>query len=277
MSETLKLFKESKYYSTKHIKYFKNYDEILFSYKDKEITFVEIGILNGGSLSIWKKFLGDKARIIGIDLNPECKKFEKDGFEIFIGSQSDPKFWENFFNIVGKVDVILDDGGHTNLQQISTLVNCVPHIKDGGILITEDTHTSYMDQFANPSKYSFINFSKKLIDDINYTFPNIGKSEFSLNKYIYSIEYFESIVVFKIDLNRCYFNEPITNNQDSFNHLDYRYGNNKKINYLKNKLRFLKRNILIKKLSLICVNKFLKYYKILKNSSETKIYKKYFK
>ena len=71
MSETLKLFKESKYYSTKHIKYFKNYDEILFSYKDKEITFVEIGILNGGSLSIWKKFLGDKARIIGIDLNPE--------------------------------------------------------------------------------------------------------------------------------------------------------------------------------------------------------------
>ena len=59
--------------------------------------------------------------------------------------------------------------------------------------------------------------------------------------------------------------------------MDYRYGNNEKINYLKNKLRFLKRNILIKKLSLICVNKFLKYYKILKNSSETKIYKKYFK
>jgi len=277
MSETLKYFKESNYYSTKHIKYFKNYDEILFSYKDKEITFVEIGVLNGGSLSIWKKFLGDKARIIGIDLNPECKKFEKDGFEIFIGSQSDPKFWKNFFDKIGKVDVILDDGGHTNLQQILTLINCIPNIKDGGILITEDTHTSYMKQFSNPSKYSFINFSKKLIDDINYTFPNIGKFKFSLNKHIYSIEYFESITVFKIDSKRCYSNEPIVNNKDSFNHLDYRYGNYKKINYFKKKLNFLKKNILLKQLILKFADRFLKYYKVLKNLSEKKIYKKYFK
>ncbi len=69
MSETEKLFKESKYQSYKFQKYFNVYDELFSPYKNKEITFVEIGILNGGSLSIWKKFLGDKARIIGIDLN----------------------------------------------------------------------------------------------------------------------------------------------------------------------------------------------------------------
>ena len=277
MSETLKLFKESNFHSTKHIKYFKNYDEILSPFKDREITFVEIGILNGGSLNIWKRFLGKKAKIIGIDLNPECKKFEKDGFEIFIGNQSDPKFWENFFKKVGKVDVILDDGGHTNLQQILTLVNCVPNINNGGILITEDTHTSYMSQFANPSKYSFINFSKKLIDDINFTFPDIGKFNFSLNKFIYSIEYFESFVVFKIDTNRCHFNKPISNNKDSFNHLDFRYGNNEKIDNLKKKFKFLKKNIFIKKTILTIFNKLFNYYKILRNLSETKIYKKYFK
>ena len=58
----------------------------------KKITFVEIGIGNGGSLFMWKKFFGKKARIIGIELNPDAKKLEKFGFEIFIGDQSDPFF-----------------------------------------------------------------------------------------------------------------------------------------------------------------------------------------
>ena len=40
----------------------------------------------GGSLLMWKKFFGDNARIIGVDLYPETKKLEKQGFEIFIGT-----------------------------------------------------------------------------------------------------------------------------------------------------------------------------------------------
>ena len=45
-----------------------------------------------------RDFFGEEARIIGIDLNPSAKKWEKDGFEIFIGSQSDTNFWNNFTN-----------------------------------------------------------------------------------------------------------------------------------------------------------------------------------
>ena len=37
-----------------------------------------------------------KARIIGVDLNQNAKKWEKYGFDIFIGDQSDPEFWSNF-------------------------------------------------------------------------------------------------------------------------------------------------------------------------------------
>ena len=44
---------------------------------------------------MWRKFFGNKARIIGIDINPIAKKWEKNGFEIFIGNQSDPNFWKN--------------------------------------------------------------------------------------------------------------------------------------------------------------------------------------
>ena len=234
MSETLKLFNESKYYSRKHIKYFQTYDQLFTPYKDKKITFCEIGIAGGGSLYMWSKFLGEKARIIGIDLNPECKNLEKDGFEIFIGSQSDPNFWTNFFKKVGKADVVLDDGGHTNLQQIITAVHCIPNINDGGIMVTEDTHSSYMHNYGNPSKYSFISFSKKIVDDINYTFPGLGNFKFSLNSHIYSVEHLESFVVFKIDKKRCFENKAISNQKDPSSYTDYKYDDiNKKVNFLK--------------------------------------------
>ena len=130
------------------------------SYKNKNITFVEIGIANGGSLEIWKKYFGKSSRIIGIDINPECRIFEKDGYEIFIGNQSCPKFWKFFFKKVGNVDIILDDGGHTNLDQIITTLNTVNKINDNGLLVIEDTHTSYSKEYNSSTKYSFVNFAK---------------------------------------------------------------------------------------------------------------------
>ena len=67
-----------------HEKYFDVYEEYFSEFKGKKITFVEVGIFNGGSLKVWKEYFGPDARIIGVDINPECKKFEEDGIEVFI-------------------------------------------------------------------------------------------------------------------------------------------------------------------------------------------------
>ena len=155
-NELKELFLKSKNFSFKLENYFDAYHENFKEFRNKEITFVEIGIFQGGSLEIWKKYFGDKARIIGIDINPECKKFEDDQIEIFIGDQSDPEFWKNFFSKVGDVDIILDDGSHTNLGQITTTVECVKNLKDGGILFVEDVHTSYLKKYNSSQKLSFI-------------------------------------------------------------------------------------------------------------------------
>ena len=101
MPDSFKFFKTSKYYSTKHKNYFKIYDHIFKKYIGKKIILVEIGVLSGGSLFMWKNFFEGNAEIIGIDLNPIAKKWEKYGFKIFIGNQSDPNFWRNFFKKVG--------------------------------------------------------------------------------------------------------------------------------------------------------------------------------
>ena len=161
-----KIFQESPYTSTKHDTYFYVYEKIFSRFVDKEITFVEVGVLGGGSLFMWREYFGKNARIIGIDNNPKAKIWEKHGFEIYIGDQSDPNFWDNFKKKIGPVDILLDDGGHTDIQQATTLYCFANNIKDNGVLVIEDTHTSYMQDFQNPSKYSFINFCKKIIDDI---------------------------------------------------------------------------------------------------------------
>ena len=151
MEKTLsyKAYIESPYRSTKHSTYFEVYDKLLLEYVGKEIVFVEIGILSGGSLFMWREFFGPKARIIGVDLNPAAKKWEDHGFEIYIGSQSDENFWVNFTRQVGPIDVVLDDGGHTYEQQIITTEMLLPMVRDHGILIVEDTHTYYMRGFGS--------------------------------------------------------------------------------------------------------------------------------
>lgn len=217
------IYKEGKYLTIKHDSYFQVYEELFERYVGKDITFVEIGVLNGGSLFMWRDYFGPKAKIIGIDLNPAAKKWEKEGFQIFIGSQSLPLFWDQFFAEVGKVDVVLDDGGHTNYQQIMTADKCIPHINDGGMLVVEDVHTSYFREFGNPNRWSFINFSKRLVDAINARFPQVKDVKNTYGSKVYSISFYESIVCMHVNAKKCFTSSPVTNNGISADAKDFRY------------------------------------------------------
>ena len=195
---TFEIFKRSPFKSIKHTTYFSVYDNLFHKFKDTKIVFIEVGIFQGGSLFMWREYFGQQARIIGIDINPGAKKLEKYGFEIFIGSQSDSKFWENLFKTIGKVDIILDDGGHTFEQQIITAESVLQNIKDGGMLVVEDTHTSYMSDYGGISNTSFISYAKNMIDGINYRYEHF-KNEKTHNKNVFSLQFFESFVVFNVN------------------------------------------------------------------------------
>ena len=189
-------YKNSPYKSRKHSTYFDVYDQIFSPYVGKKITFIEIGVLGGGSLFMWREFFGPQARIIGVELNPDAKRWEDDGFEIFIGSQSDPSFWKKITAEVGEIDIVLDDGGHTYEQQIITAECLLPHIRDGGLLVTEDTHTSYMEGFGF-KRWSFIKYAMKMVDRINHRFSVLTPD--TAEKRVWGISFFESFVVFQIN------------------------------------------------------------------------------
>ena len=254
--------------------YFSTYEELLKSFRGKNITFVEIGVNNGGSLFMWREYFGKEAKIIGVDNNPIAKKLENYGFEIFIGDQGDKNFWHDFYNKVGKIDVLLDDGSHMYLDQIITTSCSVPYIKDGGLIIIEDTHTSFMKSYGYKFNKNFFDFVKVLIKNIHKRHP-YSQLKNSKNQYdqITKISIYESITAIHIDSSKNISNERVLNNKNSLGALDFKFEYkfiNKFIKLLDNyELKFLnKKNRIIYKLILRVIGQSRNFLYFLLNFSQ---------
>lgn len=120
--------------------YFDIYEQFLSPCRRTAVHFLEIGIYSGGSLEMWGDYLGGKAKIYGVDIEPACRQYGNDQVQIYIGDQADRGFWQDFKNAVPTLDVVIDDGGHSTQQQITTLEELLPHLSPGGIYIIEDIH-----------------------------------------------------------------------------------------------------------------------------------------
>src|SRR5437667_8916667 len=108
--------------------YFPIYERHFKDFIYKPVTFIEIGCGLGGSLQVWKRYFGPHARIIGIDVNPDCKKFEEDQVEVYIGQQQDLGFLEKVIKEVGTPDIVLDYGSHIMSHVISTFQFLYPRM-----------------------------------------------------------------------------------------------------------------------------------------------------
>lgn len=178
--------------------YFDIYEQYFAKYRGREVVILEIGVYHGGSLQMWKNYFGDKAKIYGIDINPECKKFEEEGIKIFTGSQSDKLFLKDVLSQVPPIDVLIDDGGHTMKQQITAFKEIFDQVKADGIYICEDLHTSYWLKYGGgyKRKGTFIEFSKNIIDQLNahYSEQSALKVD-SLTKSIKGLHYYNGMLV----------------------------------------------------------------------------------
>lgn len=102
-------------------------------------------------------------------MNPKTLRFQKPGVNITIGDQESRDFWRDIKRTMPKLDIFIDDGGHRMKQQIVTFEEMFPHVKDGGVFLCEDTHTSYFPNFAGGlnRKGTFMEYAKTLLDAVN--------------------------------------------------------------------------------------------------------------
>ncbi len=184
--------------SFKWLHYFEVYNNHFKRYIGKDVTIMEIGVNRGGSLQIWKHIFGNKAKIYGVDISEDCKQFEDEQIEIFIGDQADRDFWRTIKQEVPKLDVLIDDGGHYMEQQIITFEEMYSHVKEDGVYLCEDTATSY-----NPQKYgsgvkqpnTFIEYSKNFIDYLHAWISQ--EDDFAVNEYtetMHSLHYYFGVL-----------------------------------------------------------------------------------
>ncbi len=184
--------------TTKWRHYFEIYDRHLSRFRGTDVHIVEFGVKHGGSLQMWKYYFGPSAKIYGVDINPGCKKVEEDQIKVFIGDQEDRAFLRTLGQSVPRIDILIDDGGHSMKQQIATYEELFGRIDENGVYICEDLHTSYFAGAGGGYKRrgTFIEYSKDFIDYIHAWHSksdSLQPTEFTRSAY--SLHYYTSMLV----------------------------------------------------------------------------------
>ncbi len=172
-----------------------NYTEIYEPYFQKiqhaSLRFLEIGIAGGASARMWEAYF-DNAALFFLDIEPKAvsdiqQKLSQRS-RCFICDQENQKELLHFIEQSGgKFDVIIDDGGHTMQQQITSFKALFPSLNKNGIYIIEDLHTSFWQQYGgtgsqtNPEAgpQTTLHFLKELVIDVNTIGGYTGLGDFS--------------------------------------------------------------------------------------------------
>ena len=197
--ELLDLFVKSKDKAIhKYHHYIPLYDKYFSSFRGTKVRFLEIGVSGGGSLAMWRKYLGSEAIIYGIDIDPQCYKFNDQDAQIRIGSQDDKTFLQAVISEMGGVDIVLDDGSHIMRHILFSFKVLFPLLSDGGIYFVEDLHTCYWRAYggAYRSKGNFFAFVSELMDDMHRWHHSSSVKHLSIASSCTGIHIHDSIVVF---------------------------------------------------------------------------------
>jgi hypothetical protein len=154
---------------TKWLNYFDAYHRHLQRFRGAPVTVLEFGVFHGGSLQMWRHYFGSRARIVGVDIQAGCKRFEEDGIAVRIGDQEDRAFLRDLGKEFAPFDVVIEDGGHRMGQQIATFEEIFPRMSADGVYVAEDLHTSYWTEFGGGYRRegTFIEYAKALVDRLN--------------------------------------------------------------------------------------------------------------
>jgi len=182
----------------KWLHYFEIYDRHLARFRGRAVHLVEVGVAAGGSLQMWRDYLGPQAVVHGVDIDAAARALQAEGFVIHIGDQADPAFLARLRSEIPRLDVLIDDGGHRMQQQLATFEALYPHLAADGLYLCEDLHTSYLRRYGGGYRAaaSFVERSKDWIDLLNAWHAEderLRVAEFT--RTTWSMHYYDSMLV----------------------------------------------------------------------------------
>ena len=165
--------------SDKWQSYIPNYETVFADYRDKQVSLLEIGVQNGGSLEVYAEYFRDAAIIVGTDINPRCRFLNyPPPIRVVVGNCVNEQTKQQITAISPSFDIVIDDGSHTSKDIILAFLRYFPIVNPGGIYVIEDLHASYWQEWDGGlfHKKSSIAFLKLLVDAVNAEHWGVGES-----------------------------------------------------------------------------------------------------
>jgi hypothetical protein len=183
----------------KWMHYFDIYERHFERFRDRQPVVLEIGVMGGGSLEMWKAYFGPGCKVIGIDVNPACKEHEAEDIEVFIGSQDDPSVINAVTASYPQIDIAIDDGSHRSPHMISSFNLLYHRVSPNGVYFVEDTHTNYWPDYEGGLNKpgTFIEFCKSKVDEIGAATSHGALEPTPFTASTDSITVYDSVVVFE--------------------------------------------------------------------------------
>jgi len=124
------------------------YEGLFKNKRHDNINIAELGILDGGSLLMWREYFTN-AEIYGFEYDNNLIKIFKQKFDnnritlANIDVTKEESISNSFRELNVLYDIIIEDTTHQFEDQIRVIFNCYQYLKPGGILIIEDIFKSY--------------------------------------------------------------------------------------------------------------------------------------
>ena len=191
---------EEKRLTHKWYQYFPVYEKHLERFRNRHVTFIEIGAAHGGGLQLFKGYLGPFAKLVGLDVDPRRKQLEADLINIRIGNQADVGFLTDVIAEFGQPDIVVDDGSHLQPDVNVTFDFLYPRVAKNGVYIVEDLHAAYWADHGGGlgEKGSFIERAKSFVDEMHAGYTRGALRRTALGDRTTSIHFYDSIVVFEV-------------------------------------------------------------------------------
>ena len=147
----------SKYDTDKavHTHYLRNYEEYFRPLLERDVRLLELGVLKGGSLLLWRDYF-ERGIIAGLDLNPAHIEDPTGRIRLYQGGQQDTELLDRIARECAPegFDVIIDDCSHVGeLARVSFWHLFEHHLKPGGLYVIEDWGTGYWDFWPDGVRY----------------------------------------------------------------------------------------------------------------------------
>jgi SAM-dependent methyltransferase len=157
MTSTKKPLDASKYDTDKaaHGHYLRNYEEYFRPLLGRDVRLLELGVLNGGSLLLWRDYF-ERGVVAGLDINPLSVEDPTGRIRFYQGPQHDTKLLDRVARECAPegFDVIIDDCAHVgDLARASFWHLFENHLKPGGLYAIEDWGTGYWDFWPDGVRY----------------------------------------------------------------------------------------------------------------------------